>query len=213
MPCGCGCGKEAGVYAVRGAGYRKGGPRKFLIGHNVAKKTTHCKRGHEKTPDNCTPRGVCKLCNRMRGTKWHREHPERRLEIARKCAYKITEDTYQGLLIEQQHKCCICKAAFIDGKGNKHKHATCIDHDHACCAGQKSCGKCIRGLICRGCNMMLGSANDNIQTLRNAIQYLENSEKCQPNIYSELRATAHIRLGLENPSSPELRCSATAATA
>lgn len=32
----------------------------------------------------------------------------------------------------------------------------CVDHDHKCCPGQYSCGKCIIGLLCRNCNAMLG---------------------------------------------------------
>ena len=48
-----------------------------------------------------------------------------------------------------------------------------IDHDHACCPGSGSCGKCVRGLLCRGCNFALGAAKDSTQTLQNMISYLK----------------------------------------
>lgn len=43
--------------------------------------------------------------------------------------------------------CEICKRGF----DNLH-----IDHDHSCCPGNYSCGKCLRGLLCPGCNSNLG---------------------------------------------------------
>ncbi|MBT2484859.1 hypothetical protein J7E28_09105 [Microbacterium sp. ISL-108] len=51
---------------------------------------------------------------------------------------------------------------------------TAIDHDHACCAGEGSCGECVRGTLCLNCNHMLGSARDSPEVLRAAIAYLQS---------------------------------------
>ena len=48
-----------------------------------------------------------------------------------------------------------------------------IDHDHDCCPGPASCGNCVRGLICTGCNKALGMARDDPLILRQMAQYLE----------------------------------------
>lgn len=53
-------------------------------------------------------------------------------------------------------------------KGQRPWH---VDHDHACCPGQTSCGKCVRGLLCRNCNVALGMLGDNKERVRLLLDY------------------------------------------
>jgi 16S rRNA C967 or C1407 C5-methylase (RsmB/RsmF family) len=52
-----------------------------------------------------------------------------------------------------------------------------IDHDHGCCSGTGSCGRCVRGLLCNRCNLMLGFANDQPEILRAALEYLAGAAR------------------------------------
>ena len=79
--------------------------------------------------------------------------------------YNITRDEYERIAHIQGYKCGIC---------NRIRKLT-IDHDHSCCAGKGSCGKCIRGLICANCNSVLGMCGDDINVLKSAIEYLSLS--------------------------------------
>jgi hypothetical protein len=51
--------------------------------------------------------------------------------------------------------------------------ALVVDHDHECCPGKTSCGKCVRGLLCHHCNTALGYARNNPTILRALADYLE----------------------------------------
>lgn len=85
-----------------------------------------------------------------------------------KKTYGISFEEFDALLVKQGNGCAICQTSVPGGKGTWH-----IDHDHSCCSGRKSCGKCIRGLLCQRCNAGLGHFGDNRESLRKAISYLE----------------------------------------
>ena len=63
--------------------------------------------------------------------------------------YGLTLEQYNDLLAAHNHVCAICRVP------NQSNRNLAIDHDHACCRGHKSCGKCIRGLLCGRCNSAL----------------------------------------------------------
>lgn len=79
-------------------------------------------------------------------------------------SYGITFDEYQDLILQQKGTCAIC---------NLQTDLLVVDHDHSCCPGPKSCSKCIRGLLCRTCNLGLGYFKDNNQYMKNAVNYLQ----------------------------------------
>lgn len=81
--------------------------------------------------------------------------------------YGLTRDDYVDMEKSQNGVCKIC------GEPEKYKNRLSVDHDHSCCSGPTSCGKCIRGLLCSNCNRVLGQVNDNIEVLQKMIEYLK----------------------------------------
>lgn len=69
-----------------------------------------------------------------------------------KWKFGITPERYDEMLVEQSGRCYLCEEPL---RGGVH-----IDHDHRCCPGNKSCGKCIRGLACQKCNQGVGQFGD-----------------------------------------------------
>lgn len=78
------------------------------------------------------PRARCKLCSGI--------------ELRAKKFQRSFIDIYR-LFIFQNFQCATCPTMHDDEIGLH------LDHDHACCPEKgQSCGKCIRGLLCFGCN-------------------------------------------------------------
>jgi Recombination endonuclease VII len=82
--------------------------------------------------------------------------------------FGITPEDYARMFDEQGGVCAICHRE-SDG-------SLSIDHDHRCCQPGRSCGKCVRGLLCLACNLVLGYVRDNPALLASAIEYLARTE-------------------------------------
>ena len=88
-----------------------------------------------------------------------------------KYTHHIGVDDYNKLFNKQHGKCAICSKLMSI---NKRLH---IDHDHKCCPGKRSCGKCIRGLLCNRCNFILGLCDESTLVLKEAIRYIEKHRR------------------------------------
>lgn len=84
--------------------------------------------------------------------------------------YRLSLEAYKAMLAEQGNACAICR---VDAPTDIRTSRFHVDHDHACCpTSNKTCGKCVRGLLCHACNTALGNFQDNPERLLAAVAYL-----------------------------------------
>jgi len=103
--------------------------------------------------------------------KWNAANRDKCYLYSRRVLCKkhgITIEIYEELLRRQGGVCAICKNPESERKGK-----LSIDHDHKCCQGKQSCGKCIRGLLCTKCNQAIGCFNESRETIVAALNYIE----------------------------------------
>lgn len=81
-------------------------------------------------------------------------------------AHKLRMDDARQMLARQGGRCAVCRTPIEFGRNLN------VDHDHGCCPVGRSCGKCIRGLLCRTCNTGLGKFKDDPAMLMAAHDYL-----------------------------------------
>jgi hypothetical protein len=144
----------------------------------------------KKSPDG--RRTYCKSCCQGANKTWYNENKVKRVLMIKKWSdsnkekvRKAGRDFHKrnreqdrlrkyGLTLERYKElftgfCDIC-GIILDGSSKI--NTPHIDHDHLCCKGSKSCGKCVRGILCHSCNQMLGYSYDNSTILNHASQYL-----------------------------------------
>ena len=100
--------------------------------------------------------------------RYRTDHPdyERSVKIKR---YGITLDVYDKMVEERGGRCDIC--------GQVPEKRLHVDHDHKCCPGRRSCGMCIRGLLCQRCNLAIGLLEDDIELFESAIAYIKGGDE------------------------------------
>ena len=124
--------------------------------------------------------------------QWRKDHPEEYRAAQRRYStspkgraakrrsllerFNLTQEQYDAMLADQGGVCAICR------QPETHKHrgrgtivSLSIDHDHRCCPGVGSCGKCVRGLLCDRCNVC--RFPDDPAILRAAADYFEKGSR------------------------------------
>lgn len=81
--------------------------------------------------------------------------------------YNLTIAEYDKLFEQQNGRCKICDRTPVD------VGPLVVDHDHNCCDGDRTCGFCVRGLLCNFCNTSIGSMQDSVDRMIKAIEYLQ----------------------------------------
>ena len=121
----------------------------------------------------CRTTATHKMCSKCKEWKAHSKFHRRLGDLVSHCircaknhkltsAYGISIEEYEQMNEAQGGLCQICG----DPQGGKHAHMDLfVDHDHE--TGE------VRGLLCHGCNVALGSMRDDPTLLRKAANYLE----------------------------------------
>jgi len=146
--------------------------KRISLDGKTEKKCTRCKNIVPKegfTERNWLTNGrACINCVSAKGKIYARANASKLKNNRLKSKYGITSVQFEEMLIRQFGRCLGCQRDFNLGK----PRAICVDHDHKCCPRDKSCGECVRGLLCQDCNNVLGRADEDKATLRRLISYL-----------------------------------------
>lgn len=108
-------------------------------------------------------RHVCKECNASHVKEWQKKNTEKAALKAQRyqmrVRHKITAKEYLQMFTEQKGLCALCGDSQYNMKQSLH-----VDHCHLT--------NKVRGLLCRNCNMGLGTFCDSEEFLQRAIEYL-----------------------------------------
>ena len=90
----------------------------------------------------------CRECNKAHKRQWIGDNRQVVASNRLWSLYRLRQADYDMMVQKQSGLCGICEEPF--------KTVGFVDHDHSCCSGVRSCGKCVRGLLCSSCNSKLG---------------------------------------------------------
>ena len=108
--------------------------------------------------------------------RWRANHPEELRERNARGQQKYRDKHLYGMspedrarrIAEQDGRCYLC----CEPLDLEHPRKIHVDHDHSCCRGIKSCGKCVRGLACEPCNKGIGMFGDDPERMMRVAERL-----------------------------------------
>lgn len=101
--------------------------------------------------------------------QYRKDCPGRLWATKLRSRFNIDASVYFKMLAQQVGTCASCGSEDPQTSSG----VWSIDHDHSCCPGVKSCGECIRGLLCVNCNFAAGYLKDSPERCRQLASYLE----------------------------------------
>lgn len=134
--------------------------------------------------------GFCKKCyeknrarNKIGTVEWDERRADyksyydetriKRVHYQRTRKYGLSLERYYQMLREQNYACAICERRI-----DELNETLNVDHDHSCCPtdrnNPKTCGKCVRMLLCTDCNQGLGRFKDDLNLMEKAMNYLRD---------------------------------------
>lgn len=131
-------------------------------------KAANSKDGHRSSCKECKDKKTLvwraanpKAYNAL-AVKWRDNNPDKQHANEIKRRYGLSLEDYNALLVKQNMCCALCD---VQHDTSKKRGRLYVDHDH-------ETGK-VRALLCHNHNVMLGHAEDSIETLEKAIKYLK----------------------------------------
>lgn len=127
---------------------------------------------HEDCEESSHAKGLCpthymRVWRQDRPPEYHNKSFEERRNYRLWNRYSLTPEQYDEILSAQNGHCAICPST------NK----LTVDHDHSCCPGRKSCGECVRGILCDPCNRRILPILENSDLVASGLSYLNKWEK------------------------------------
>ncbi len=111
---------------------------------------------------------VCRPCYSRYSRKSYNKHKLARRDTRLQKTYGLTQEQFDAIVESQGGGCLLCG----ERPGGRYGQLV-VDHDHNCCPSKtKTCGKCVRGILCDWCNRMLGLARESPELLHAAAKYV-----------------------------------------
>ncbi len=133
---------------------------------------THCKNGHERTPENLYRGRTCRICMEAKTREWKVAHVADVRRAGREYRNRMTgwtEEMYQTALDKQKRRCAVCDILLTFDKASK--TTACKDHDHDAKPPKA------REILCNNCNRLLGWIENSGDLVHKLLAYLRKHGK------------------------------------